>query len=88
MLLIWLAPWGTSSHGAEAAIDFDADVRPILSNYCYHCHGPDEATREAGLRLDTADGAFEDLGGYAAFVPERADESEALLAELNGTREG
>lgn len=45
--------------------DFSRDVRPILSDHCYACHGPDGAVREAGLRLDRADGAREVLAGGA-----------------------
>ncbi|MEM6346963.1 MAG: PSD1 and planctomycete cytochrome C domain-containing protein [Bacteroidota bacterium] len=43
-------------------IDFNFHVRPILSDRCYACHGPDENKREAGLRLDTEIGAFTALG--------------------------
>ena len=59
-------------------IDFDRQIKPILSENCFHCHGPDEAQRQADLRLDTREGAFSDLGGYSAFTPNNIEDSEAF----------
>ncbi len=62
-----------------AEIDFRHDVRPLLSQHCFACHGPDEAAREAGLRLDTRGGATADAGGYPAVVPGDATASEVMV---------
>lgn len=62
-------------------IDFNREIRPILSNACFTCHGPDAAKRKGvakPLRLDNEAGAFADLGGYAAIVRGKPDESELI----------
>jgi hypothetical protein len=67
-----------------APVDFNREIRPILSETCYTCHGPDEPRRKAKLRLDTKDGAFKDLGGgLMTLVPGRPDESEVYQRILS-----
>jgi hypothetical protein len=77
----WIAVAGlhactSTGQSIAAAPDFDRDIRPILSDKCFHCHGPDSATREADLRLDTYQGATD-----FAIVPGKADQSE-LIARI------
>jgi Protein of unknown function (DUF1553)/Protein of unknown function (DUF1549)/Planctomycete cytochrome C len=60
------------------AVDFARDVRPILSDRCFQCHGPDEANRKVGLRLDTEDGAKKMRGTHAPIVPGDTAASEIL----------
>src|SRR5690242_14332779 len=48
----------TETTASAAPISFDADIRPILAENCFACHGPDETQRKAKLHFDTRDGAF------------------------------
>ena len=53
----------------QAAVDFKRDVRPIFSDTCFKCHGPDAKARKAKLRLDTKNGVFGDWQVYRAVCP-------------------
>ena len=67
---------------AETPISFERDIQPILSENCYHCHGPDGEARKAKLRLDRRDSALAPAqSGATAIVPSKPDDSE-LVARI------
>ncbi len=68
----------TSLWASEEKVDYARDVLPILSDACYHCHGPDEPARKAGLRLDTNDGAHRAKNGVTIFTPDKTGVSEIV----------
>ncbi|WP_164100564.1 PSD1 and planctomycete cytochrome C domain-containing protein [Candidatus Laterigemmans baculatus] len=91
-----MAAWGAEPEPAAsstpkptaeelAEIDFNSDIRPILSDHCFACHGPDEAERQGGLRLDQAESAFAEAdSGEPAIVP-RDVEASPLVARIRAT---
>src|SRR4051812_10703877 len=68
-------------------VSYNFDIRPILSDKCYACHGPDANKRKAGFRLDLVDSAFAPLKetkGAFALVPGKPEESE-LYKRISST---
>ncbi len=62
------------------SVDYQRDVQPILARNCFQCHGADDATRTAGLRLDESAGAAAQLeSGRRAIVPGKPDESQLFV---------
>ncbi len=74
---------------AAGKLEYGRDVRPILAENCFHCHGQDSSKRMAGLRLDTPDGATALRNGKAALVPGKPEASaiyQRITAEQKALR--
>ncbi|MBX5495057.1 MAG: hypothetical protein IRZ15_06945, partial [Bryobacteraceae bacterium] len=73
------------SPSVAAELQFNRDIRPILSDKCYHCHGTDAAAKKIPLRLDSEERAKADLGGgRRALVPGNPEASE-LIRRITAT---
>ena len=79
LLMSLFLPITYSSESKENPLDFNRDIRPILSENCFACHGPDAKQRQADLRLDTKAGAFSSPNGYPVIIPGNPEESELYL---------
>ena len=71
---------GQESSDSHIDIEFDRDIRPILSNHCFQCHGADEESREAELRLDVRESAI----AHQAIDPDHLSSSK-LLTRIKST---
>lgn len=71
--LMVLVAMVATNHAQESSVNFNRDIRPLLSDRCFHCHGPDEEDRKEGLRFDQRDG---DEGAFNVLIPGDAAASE------------
>ena len=80
--LIFVCVSGLTSRAED--LTYDRHIRPILAKHCFVCHGPDPDARQADLRLDQAESAYEDRGGYAAIKPGDPAASELIVRVTTG----
>ena len=85
--LLALPARATAGEAGGKQVDFNFEIRPILSDKCFKCHGPDPRNRKAGLRLDTKEGAFGTTeSGSRAVVPGNLVDSE-LISRISSSDE-
>jgi hypothetical protein len=79
LVITILSAFSINVSWAEEKLEFNRDIRPILSNACFHCHGPDEKERKSGLRFDLEEAAFKPAkSGDPAIIKGNAKESELV----------
>ena len=79
IMSLCMSPLHLTAQDSPSSVEFSRDILPLLSENCYQCHGPDDATREAGLRLDQRDGILAEAdSGAAAVIPGSAVKSELV----------
>lgn len=90
VLVAFLAGTGTVTRAAnQGKVDFNFQVRPILADRCFKCHGPDEKSRKAKLRLDQPESAFaarDKESGARAIAPGQPERS-LLISRIDATNE-
>src|SRR5262245_50213442 len=83
--LAFLLPFSTFLLGAPQQISFNRDIRPIMSDTCFRCHGPDAGARMAGMRLDIRHEALKQTeSGVTPIVPGEPERS-AIVQRIFST---
>ena len=78
----WVFTLALPALAAEDRVIFNRDVRPIMAEYCYHCHGPDPGSRKEGIRFDREDGFFGDRDGAGPTVLKGNAEKSPLFTRI------
>ena len=86
LVIVWAAS-NSNAATLPSKIDFNRDVRPILSEYCYACHGPDSEKRKAGLRLDLKESAVMKLQSDAFAIVPKHPEKSSLVERITTNNE-
>jgi len=83
-LSLCAVPLSAETNPPEVRVDFEREIRPLLADRCFHCHGPDAQQRQGDLRLDEEQAALADRGGYQAIVPGDVEASHLIERITSG----
>ncbi|MCA9059539.1 MAG: DUF1549 domain-containing protein, partial [Planctomycetaceae bacterium] len=78
VMVVWWLPLPSAADELAGQIRFSYDIRPILSDKCFRCHGPDQSTRATELRLDDEQSAKQARGDETTIVPFHSDRSDLI----------